>query len=48
MKIQTKLSDFIKDKNIEVRKIYNQELEVKDVIDVALIISFGYRKIIKE
>ena len=44
---KTKLIDFIKDKNIEVRKIYNQELEVKDVIDVDLIISFGYRKIIK-
>ena len=44
---KTKLIDFIKDKNIEVRKIYNQELKVKDVIDVDLIISFGYRKIIK-
>ena len=42
---KTKLIDFIKDKNIEVRKIYNQELEVKDVIDVDLIISFGYRKL---
>ena len=44
---KTILIDFIKDKNIEVRKIYNQELKVKDVIDVDLIISFGYRKIIK-
>ena len=43
---KTKIIDFMKKKNVEVKKLLNQDLVVKDVIGMDFIVSFGYRKII--
>jgi len=45
---KTKLINFLEDKNIEVKKKLNQELKVTDITNTDVIISFGYRKIIRK
>lgn len=45
---KTKLINFLEDKNIEVKKKLNQELKVTDILNTDVIISFGYRKIIRK
>ena len=45
---KTKVIDFMKKKKVKVKKFLNQDLEIKDTIDMDLIVSFGYRKIISQ
>ncbi len=45
---KTKLIHFLEKRNISVTKIFDKKLTFKEATNADLIISFGYRKIIKE
>ena len=46
-KKETNLIDFLRKKGIQVKHL-NRKLKNKDLKDIDLIISFGYKKIIKQ